>query len=72
MCPFIFFLGALDDFDKTAAPPAPEPAAASSSASSGAEKVSVCKTSVAHRSRSFLCTSCLGQTWKTFFKMYLY
>lgn len=31
--------GALDDFDKTSAPPAPEPSAASSSASSGAEKV---------------------------------
>lgn len=35
--------GALDDFDKTPAPTAPEPAASSSSANSGAEKVCMCK-----------------------------
>lgn len=49
----IFLLGALDDFDKTAAPPAPEPAAASSSANSGAEKVSM-QYSVSYRIRSVL------------------
>lgn len=36
---FLFFPGALDDFDKTPISAAREPAAASSSATSGAQKV---------------------------------